>query len=161
MRVGLARAGLALVAVAGLAASIAAVARPTVTGKPPVPVQARGMAAGKRAIRDLDSVALAVTAAAPFRANRAAASLPYDPNRVGEPAAPPVEPTPKPPLVLAGIIWGTPPTAVLAGVPGAPRPRVIERGDTVAGLKVRRIERERVVITGYDTTWNLRVRELE
>jgi hypothetical protein len=31
----------------------------------------------------------------------------------------------------------------------------------MAGLKVRRVERERVVITGYDTTWNLRVRGLE
>jgi type II secretory pathway component PulC len=128
-----------------------------------VPAPAHPVGKGK-AIGDAgnsDSIASAVAAAAPFRMRRSAATAGYDPRRAGEPAAPPADAVPKPSLVLAGIVWGARPSAVIGGIPGSARARVVERGDTMAGLKVRRVERERVVITGYDTTWNLRVRGLE
>jgi hypothetical protein len=37
--------------------------------------------------------------------------------------------------------------------------RAMQRGDTAGGLRLRRITPGSVVMTGYDTTWTLRVRE--
>jgi hypothetical protein len=44
------------------------------------------------------------------------------------------------------------------GLPGAVGPRVLHLGDVVAGLRLTRISRQGVAITGMDTTWTLTVR---
>jgi hypothetical protein len=104
-----------------------------------------------------DSLAIAVVSHDPFRASRRPAEVAYDPLRAASPA--PSDAAPKPALVLAGIVWGTVPEAVLEGIPGIEGSRLVRVRDLVAGLRVKRIERDRVVITGMDTVWTLRVRE--
>jgi hypothetical protein len=61
--------------------------------------------------------------------------------------------------VLTGIVWEREPAAVIEGLPGSNGPRVVRARETVGPLRVRRIEREQVLITGLDTMWTLRVRE--
>jgi hypothetical protein len=104
-----------------------------------------------------DSLAPALVARDPFRATRRPAEVAYDPVRVALPV--PSEAVQKPALVLVGIVSGTVPEAVLEGLPGIEGSRLVHVGDLVAGLLVKRIERDRVVITGMDTVWTLRVRE--
>jgi hypothetical protein len=65
---------------------------------------------------------------------------------------------PKPTLLLAGIVWGRQPLAVLEGVPGTSEPRVVVEGDTAGGLRVRSVTRDRVVVTGFDTVWTLQLK---
>ena len=48
---------------------------------------------------------------------------------------------------------------MVEGIPGVEGSRVLRVGDVVSGLKVKRIEADRVVIVGMDTTWVLKVRE--
>ena len=93
----------------------------------------------------------------PFRAGRRPAEVVYDP--AGSAATAPADIPPKPELVLSGIVWGVIPAAVLEGLPGLPEPRVVREGEVVGGLRIRRITRDRVVITGMDTLWTLTVRE--
>ena len=104
-----------------------------------------------------DSLAFAVASRDPFRAARRPADVAYDPLRAASPAA--SEAAPKPTLVLSGIVWGAVPEAVLEGLPGIDGSRLIHERDLVAGLLVKRIERNRVVIAGMDTVWTLTVRE--
>jgi hypothetical protein len=94
-----------------------------------------------------------------FRADRRRAKVAFDPSSVvtvAEAAPPPV---PRPQLSLSGIIWGTEPVAIVEGVPGADGSRVLRRGQEVSGVRVVRIERERVTLAGADTTWTLQVRD--
>jgi hypothetical protein len=49
--------------------------------------------------------------------------------------------------------------AVLEGLPGIQGPRVLQLGERVGGLTVRRIKGDVVTVTGLDTTWTLRVKE--
>ena len=161
MRAEVVRAALSLVSIAGMAVTLAVVLPRQVPSMAPAPAHPVGQSDAIGEAGNSDSIASAVAAAAPFRMRRSVSTVSYDPRRVGEPPALPADAVPKPSLVLAGIVWGARPSAVIGGIPGAARARVVERGDTMAGLKVRRVERERVVITGYDTTWNLRVRGLE
>ncbi|MGH7526894.1 MAG: hypothetical protein ACREMX_09340 [Gemmatimonadales bacterium] len=65
---------------------------------------------------------------------------------------------PKPALAVSGIVWGPEPAALVEGVPGVEGSTVLRRGDSAAGFRVVRIEGERVVIRGMDTTWTLMVR---
>ena len=65
----------------------------------------------------------------------------------------------RPPLVLSGILgvrgaW----TAVLGGVPGREQPVFVVQGDTIAGLVVRVVTRDSVVVAAPDSTWTIRVR---
>jgi len=94
----------------------------------------------------------------PFRIARRPAPVAYDLVRAAQPPAPV---PPKPALVLTGIVWdrGGNPSAVLDGVPGAGGPRVVRSGERIGALLIRRIERDRVVVVGLDTTWTLTVRE--
>jgi hypothetical protein len=94
----------------------------------------------------------------PFRVSRRPATVVYDPARFAQPVA--TRP-PTPALALVGIAWDTrrKPTALVEGIPGVDGARPVEQGDTVGGLRVRKILRDRVVITGFDTTWTLSVRE--
>lgn len=94
-----------------------------------------------------------------FRPGRRPSPVPFDPEHTAgsDAAVPP--PNPKPPLLLSGIVWGIEPAAVLEGVPGFEGSIVVRRGERVSGIRVVRIERDRVVLRGLDTTWNLPVRE--
>jgi hypothetical protein len=54
---------------------------------------------------------------------------------------------------------GSTPVAAIEGIPGVEGTRLLARGDTVAGVRIRRIEAAAVTVAGYDTTWVLKVRE--
>jgi hypothetical protein len=60
---------------------------------------------------------------------------------------------------LLGLVTGAEATAVIEGFPGVEGARVVRVGDVVAGLRVKQIASDRVVIVGMDTTWVLKVRE--
>jgi hypothetical protein len=68
-------------------------------------------------------------------------------------------PAPKPVLTLSGIVWGEEPAAVIEGLPGLERARVLHRGDQVAGVTLRTITPDQVILVGMDTSWALRVRQ--
>jgi len=90
-----------------------------------------------------------------FRLRRRPAGTSYDPLRGAVSDAPPA---PRPQLALSGIVWGAEPAAIIEGLPGIDGPRVLRRGESVAGLRVRDITRERVTVVGLDTTWILKVK---
>ena len=90
-----------------------------------------------------------------FRLKRTPAGTSYDPLRGAVSEAPAA---PKPQLVLSGIVWGAEPAAILEGLPGTEGPRVLRRGEAVAGLRVREITREHVMVVGLDTIWTLKVK---
>ena len=94
----------------------------------------------------------------PFRLARRPSPLAYDPLRLLQPPAPP---SPKPALVLVGVVWdgGRDPTALIEGFPGVEGPRSLRTGERTAGLRVTRITATRVIVMGLDTTWTLTVRE--
>ncbi len=105
-----------------------------------------------------DSLAAALVARDPFRVTRRPSNVVYDPVRLAQPATPL---PPKPVLALVGIVWdnGRDPTALVEGLPGVDGPRPVRQGETIAGLRVKLIKSDRVVIAGLDTTWTLTVRE--
>ena len=103
-----------------------------------------------------ESLGRVVVGRDPFRATRRQALTPYNPIAAATPEAPPA---PKPVLALTGIVWGEVPEAVLEGFPGTDGPRVVRQGETVAGLRIRAIERSHVIVAGLDTLWTLTVRE--
>ena len=106
----------------------------------------------------IDSLARIVVSRTPFRAARRAAAMPFDPTASSRQTAPAVV-SPKPVLTLSGVVWGVEPAAIVEGLPGVERPKVVRRGEAVSGIKVTRIERERVWLAGLDTVWALRVKE--
>jgi hypothetical protein len=151
-------ASLVTVGLIGLALGVRLVASPLVRVVVPPRVGAAATAgAVLRAVRP-DSLVAALIGKDPFRVARRPAAVLYDPVRLVQPATPPA---PKPMLVLAGIVWdnGNDPTALVEGFPGTDGPRPVREGETIAGLRVRTIKQDRVVIAGLDTTWTLTVRE--
>jgi hypothetical protein len=68
-------------------------------------------------------------------------------------------PVERPTPALSGIIWGAEPAALIEGMPGAQGSLVMRRGEVASGIRVVRIEPQRVVLVGGDTTWTLKVRE--
>jgi hypothetical protein len=105
-----------------------------------------------------DSLVAAVVGRDPFRVIRRPSNVVYDPGRLAQPATPL---SPKPTLVLLGLVWdnGSDPTALVEGLPSVDGPRPVRQGENIAGLRVKSIKPDRVVITGLDTTWTLTVRE--
>jgi hypothetical protein len=101
----------------------------------------------------IDAAARAVAETDPFRLTRKPASVAYRPELEGV-ALPPKPP--KPQLVLGGIVGSA---ALLDGVPGQTMTAILHVGDTVGGLRIRRIGRDTVVVTGADTTWRLTLRQ--
>jgi hypothetical protein len=89
----------------------------------------------------------------PFRLDRRPASVAYRPDL--EDMAPPPKP-PKPRPVLDGIVGGA---ALLDGIPGQSGTAILHAGDTIGGLRIRRVGRDTVVVTGADTTWRLTLRQ--
>jgi hypothetical protein len=69
-----------------------------------------------------------------------------------------VPPPPKPQLVLRGILGGPPWNALVEGVPGRDGVVVLRSGEHSAGLTVRTIRNDTVVVAGFDTTWTLTIR---
>lgn len=92
----------------------------------------------------------------PFRIGRLPAITAYDPVRLAQAVAPPL---PRPALTLVGVVNGADASAVVEGLPGVEGPRVVRVGDSLAGLRIKKIGNNRVVIVGMDTTWVLEVRE--
>jgi hypothetical protein len=56
---------------------------------------------------------------------------------------------------LVGFLGGSPPLAIIEGIPGVEGGRLVRQGDTLGGLRVASIARGRVRIVGPDTTWTL------
>lgn len=92
-----------------------------------------------------------------FRLARRPSSVAFGATGDGAPAPAPAPP--KPPLALSGVIGGPPWTGLLDGVPGHDHSVLVRPGDTLAGLRVRSVTKNRVVIGGLDTTWQLTVRD--
>jgi len=158
MRPGRVNVGLTLAGVAGLAVGVRLLAGPLVAVTVPPRAERTPDVHSPHPRVPSDSLAATIVAHDPFRiAHRASAAV-YDPVRL---AQPPTPPTPKPILSLVGVAWdnGNDPTALVEGLPGVDGPRPLRRGDSVAGLRVKAINADRVVIIGLDTTWTLRVRE--
>jgi hypothetical protein len=61
--------------------------------------------------------------------------------------------------VLTGILWGAEPAAIVEGLPGMEAAALLQQGQRIDRIQVRRISQDRVELTGFDTTWVLRVRE--
>lgn len=96
-----------------------------------------------------------------FRLDRSPAPLAFSAQPAGYAGgAPPPPPPPKfrPPLAVSGIV-GPPWQAFLEGVPERSGSVVVQQGDTVAGLRVRSIGPDLVVVQGADTTWRLTPRK--
>jgi hypothetical protein len=159
MRYVLARVGLLLAALGGAAVTGLALVRPVVGIE--LPAQLVGLPATSP-LASLSVSAEAVERAIgrpAFRADRRAPVGRYDPEREPAPETPAEPPAPKPALAISGIVWGDVPAAVVEGLPGAERSVVLRVGDAAAGLRVVRIQGDRVLIRGMDTTWHLTVRE--
>jgi len=143
---------------AGLALGVRLLAAPLVRVTLPLRVATPIQIAAAPVEAHPDSLAAALVARDPFRVTRRPSNVVYDPVRLAQPATPA---PPKPVLALVGIVWdnGRDPTALVEGLPGVDGPRPVRHGETIAGLRVKTIKPDRVVITGPDTTWTLTVRE--
>ncbi len=151
-------AALVLTALGGLALGLRLAAWPLVHVVVPPPASAAAVVPTASSPLEPDSLVHLIVARDPFRVTRRPSNVVYDPIRLAQPATPPAS---KPVLALVGIVWdnGRDPTALVEGLPGADGPRPVRSGETIAGLRVKMIKPDRVVITGLDTTWTLTVRE--
>jgi hypothetical protein len=122
-------------------------AAPAVAGPPPAD-----------AMREAVQV---ITANDVFRLDRSPAPLAFSTQPGGFAGGMPPPPPPprfRPPLAVSGIV-GPPWQAFLEGVPERGGSVVVQRGDTLAGLRVRSIGPDLVVVQGADTTWRLTPRK--
>ena len=151
-------AALLATALLGLLLGVGLAAWPLVRVVVPPPASAEAVVSTAVSPLEPDSLVHLIVARDPFRVTRQPSHVVYDPVRLAQPATPPA---PKPALALVGIVWdsGRDPTALVEGLPGADGPRPVRSGEMIAGLRVRTIKPDRVVITGLDTTWTLTVRE--
>jgi hypothetical protein len=67
---------------------------------------------------------------------------------------------PKPRLTVSGILGGPPWDALLDGIPGTTTGVLVREGDTLSGLRIRRVTRDSVEVSGRDTTWHLGLKEV-
>lgn len=120
----------------------------------------RGVTEARRANADsLNAAATSVAAHDPFRVDHQPSSVAYRPELEGVAPPPPVPKPPKPHLTVAGIIGGPPWQALLDSVPGRDGSVLVQKGDTLGGLRVRSVGRDTVIVQGTDTTWRLIVRQ--
>jgi hypothetical protein len=91
-----------------------------------------------------------------FRSSRRPADTRYDPHRQEQLMAAPAG-VPKPALRLVGFVAGSPPVALLDGIPGIDGGRAVRQGDTVGSLRIVRVADGAVRVVGLDTTWTLHV----
>ncbi len=158
MKVALLQIAVVLLALTGAGAVVAAARHPLA---PHLHPSARPASAPSRRSRrtDPDSVLRVAVRIAPFRLRRSLPGVSYDPARTGEAiAAQPPRP-PRPAISLSGIVSAALPAAIVEGIPGVDGARLLVKGDTIGGLRIRRIGRTEVVVEGFDTTWVLTVKE--
>jgi hypothetical protein len=106
-----------------------------------------------------DSLARLIAGRNPFRASRAASVVRFDPRGTDNGGPPPqFDRPPRPQFVLAGILLGAEPAALIDGLPGAGATRVLRAGERFGEYHVRSITTDAVVIAGRDTTWTIRLR---
>ena len=91
---------------------------------------------------------------APFRANRTAALLEYEPGSP-EPTAPPPA-LERPTWRLTGVLFGSPAVAVFEGFQDN-APRLLASGDSVEAYLVAAISGDSVVVEGRGTRWKFTV----
>jgi hypothetical protein len=95
----------------------------------------------------------------PFRLERRPADVAYTPGGEHEAASPTPPPAPpRPVLALTGTIGGPPWAALIEGMPGREGSVLVREGESMGELRIARVTRESVVVTGADTTWNLKLR---
>jgi hypothetical protein len=123
----------------------------------PMPVVARAPVSVVVSPETLTAVGQRVAAADPFRLDRHPAAVPYRPD--SDAVAAPVIRTPRPSLVLQGIVGGKRWAGLVAGIPGREGAVLVHAGDTLGGLTVRRVGPDTVVVGASDTTWRLTVRQ--
>jgi hypothetical protein len=152
-----ARIALIALAVVGMTALVRVAAWPLVRVRVPTSPDAVASAPAGQSVRPITSESIAaVVARDPFRIGRLPAITAYDPVRLSQPVSPaPVRPV----LTLVGLVNGAEASAVVEGLPGIEGSRVVRSGNVVAGLRIKEIANNRVVIVGMDTTWVLGVRE--
>jgi hypothetical protein len=105
-----------------------------------------------------DSLAALIVSRDPFRISRQPATVPFDPDGAARGGAPPVQPPQRPAFVLAGVVLGEEPAALVDGLPGVEGTRVMRVGERVGDYVLRAVSAERAVLAGPDTVWTLRVR---
>ncbi|HEX6053626.1 MAG TPA: hypothetical protein VFZ21_30360 [Gemmatimonadaceae bacterium] len=108
--------------------------------------------------RELVAAAGLIVERDPFRLVRRPSPIPF--TAEGDVANQPRPVIQRPALVLGGIIGGPPWTAILEGVPGRTIPIVVQRGDTLAGLRVREVAKNHAVVAGMDTVWRLTLKRI-
>ncbi|HXB23553.1 MAG TPA: hypothetical protein VNV25_02365 [Gemmatimonadaceae bacterium] len=89
----------------------------------------------------------------PFRLDRRPSAIAYQAGLEGLAPAPRL---PKPPIVLVGLVGGA---ALIDGAPGHVTTVILHAGDTIGGLRIRRVGRDTVIVAGSDTTWRLTLRQ--
>ncbi len=129
---------------------------PIPSGAPatPVPVNDTSTSASRQSGLD------ASVAHDAFRRNRLAPTKSYDGVQIeAARSAPPPAPVARPVLILSGILWGAEPEALVDGIPGVEGSRLMHRGDSLGGIRLRSLTRDHVVLIGMDTTWTLFIRK--
>ena len=130
----------------------------SVTGTPP---NARSGAERTAPDSGVRAALLRAARSAPFRLGREPPDVRYDTQALGAPPVPETATPPKPTLTLVGLVLDGAPKALIQGIPGATGARLLGVGDTAGGVRVRRIQSDRVRVTGHDTTWTLELRSAE
>ncbi len=87
----------------------------------------------------------------PFRESRSSAASDAATVAVADAALQP----PRPQLLLAGLVHAREASAVVAGLPGAATAQVIQIGQSVGGITLRKLVGETATLSGYDTMWQL------
>ena len=102
-----------------------------------------------------DAIAL-IAAKNLFRPERASANDADAAN--GSVGTPPALRSPRPTLVLRGVVGGPPWDAIVDGVPGHAGSMVLRTGQRFGELEVRAFRHDTIFIRGMDTTWTLTLR---
>ena len=106
-------------------------------------------------MRDPAKAAVALRDRDPFRVDRRPTDVRYNPWEPAGPVAPPPARAPRPALSIGGIVGGPPWNALVQGIPGREGGALLSVGDTISGIRVVRITRDTVYLSGLDTTWAL------
>lgn len=106
----------------------------------------------------LDSALGGIVDRNPFRPQRKPSPIRYQPGGSTIAAEVP-EPEPvRPTFILRGIIDAQEPRAVIEGFPGTNQPIAVRAGEQRGAFRIEEIAKNRVVITGPDTTWTLELK---
>jgi len=145
-------------AVAGAAAVARAALVPIGAALPRTTRAARVAAQAGPQAYPADSLAAVVQAGDVFRLGHRPAPVRYDPAPQSVPAPSPTPTAARPALLLAGVLLGGEPAAVIEGLPGTDGARVLHVGQVVAHYLLREVSADRAVIVGPDTVWVLTLR---